>query len=157
MGAVAVVQQTPATTQTTIHPRQVVIVKLLHNSFALDLYSDRLTAQGYAVLNMSSYEAALVAARRYRPAIIVVHDDPDEKIDAAQWLQLQHTDQVGALAMIPLIILASPARALELRPNELPDRVIIVRNRADTLNQMARTIQRLLRVWGLDADKSWPM
>jgi len=157
MGAVAVVQPAPATTQTVIHPRQVVIVKLLHTSFALDLYSDRLTTQGYAVLNMTSYSAAIETARRYRPAVIVVHDDPAEGIDAARWIELQHTDQVAALAMTPLIILASPARALELRPQELPDRVVIVRNRADTLNQLTRTIQRLLRIWGLDAEKSWPV
>ena len=160
MGAVAVVQPASATTpRTLIGARQVVVVKLNHNSFALDLYTDRLIAQGYAVLNMATYTAALEAARRYHPAVIIVHDDPDDQIDAAHWIEIQHNDRVAALAVTPLIVLASPARAAELRPNELPDRVIILRNRADTLNQLTRKVQQLLHIWGLDANAAqvWPL
>ncbi len=137
--------------------RQVLIVKLHNNLYALDLYADRLGAQGYTVFNTSTYGAALDAVHKYHPTLIVVLDDPDAQVDAVQWLERQHTDPNAALAMTPLIILANAARVPELRVQELPDRVIVLRNRADTLNQMTRTVRRLLNVWGLDASQSWPV
>ena len=128
-----------------------VIVKLHHNMYALDLYTDRLHTQGYTVITADNYKNTLDAVYRYRPALIIVHDDPASDVDAVKWLEMQHTDRIAALAMTPLIILADSHRAEELRVQEMPDRVIIIRNRADTLNQLTRTVQRTLRVWGLDS------
>ena len=128
-----------------------VIVKLHHNLYALDLYSDRLHTQGYTVITADNYQNTLDAVHRYHPALIIVHDDPSSDVDAAHWLEMQHTDRVAALTMTPLIILADSERAAVLRVQELPDRVIVLRNRADTLNQLTRTVQRTLRVWGLDS------
>ena len=133
---------------------RLVIVKLHHNQYALDLYADRLTAQGYSVITTSTYADALDAAHRYHPVLIIVHDDLESDIDAVRWLEIQHTDRVPALAMTPLIMLADSDRIAALRIQELPDRVIVLRNRADTLNQLTRTVQRLLRVWGLDTERA---
>lgn len=141
--------QAPPSPQTALN--RAVIVKLHHNLYALDLYSDRLQTQGYSVVSADSYAAMLDAVHRNRPALIIVHDDPAAGVDAVHWLELQHNDRVAALAMTPLIILADAERANQLKVQELPDRVIVLRNRADTLNQLTRTVQRTLRVWGLDS------
>ncbi len=132
-------------------PRQTLILKLYRNPYSLDPYSDRLNSQGYEVLNASTYQVGLEMARESRPALIVAHDNPTDGIDALRWLELQHTDRVAALAMIPLIILADAARVPDLRREEQPDRVVVLQNRADTLNQLTRTIKHVLRVWGLEA------
>jgi len=128
-----------------------VIVKLHHNLYALDLYTDRLHTQGYTVITADNYQNTLDVVHRYQPALIIVHDDPASDVDAVHWLELQHTDRIAALTMTPLIILADSERAALLQVQELPDRVIVIRNRADTLNQLTRTVQRTLRVWGLDS------
>jgi hypothetical protein len=133
---------------------KLIIVKLHHNLYALDLYADRLSTQGYEVITAPTYDEALEAVHHHHPALIIVHDDPDKQVDAVRWLEIQHTDRSSALAMIPLIILADNARVPALRTQELPDRVIVLRNRADTLNQLTRTVKRLLRVWGLDLERA---
>src|SRR5579859_8183970 len=92
-----------------------IIVKLHHNLYALDLYADRLSAQGYSVMTVPTYDEALELVHRYHPALIIVHDDPDLQIDAVQWLEMQHTDRLPWLAMIPLIILADGGRVPALR------------------------------------------
>jgi DNA-binding response OmpR family regulator len=135
-------------------PRQTLIVKLYRNPYSLDPFSDRLNSQGYEVLNASTYQAGLELARKQRPALIVVHDDPVDGIDALRWIELQHTDQVAALAMIPLIILADATRVPLLRREEQPDRVMVLQNRADTLNQLTRTIKHVLRAWGIEGDSA---
>jgi hypothetical protein len=56
--------------------------------------------------------------------------------------------------MIPLIVVADSDRVPALRVQELPDRVVVLRNRADTLNQLTRTVQRLLRIWGFDTTRA---
>jgi hypothetical protein len=143
------IQQSQVAPQTALS--RAVIVKLHHNSYALDLYTDRLHTQGYTVITADNYKDMLSAVHRYQPALIIVHDDPSADVDAVHWLEMQHTDRVVALAMTPLIILADSERAAVLQVQELPDRVIVIRNRADTLNQLTRTVQRTLRVWGLDS------
>ncbi|GEM_PF-1217413 len=130
-------------------PWHAVIVKLYNNNYTLDAYSDRLHSQGYEVINTNNYTGALEMAREYHPALIVAQDDPAANIDAIRWLELQHSDHDPVLAMTPLIIVADAARMSVLRTEELPDRVIVLQNRADTLNQLTRTITRVLRVWGL--------
>lgn len=133
-----------------VETRHALIVKLFNNNYALDPYSDRLHSQGYEVINTTSYSAALEMAHEYSPALIIVQDDPASNVDAVRWIELQHMDRVSALAMTPIIILADAARVTFLRIEELPDRVIILQNRADTLNQLTRTVKRVLSVWGLD-------
>jgi hypothetical protein len=125
------------------------ILKLYNADYALDPYSDRLTSQGYEVVNVHNYQDALEEAHRYRPALIVVYDDPNTDIDAVRWLEMQHSDRSAWMAMTPLLILADASRVPELSIEELPDRVIILRRHADTLNQLTRAVKRILRVWQL--------
>ena len=63
------------------------ILKLYNADYALDPYSDRLTSQGYEVVNVHNYEDALEEAHHCQPALIVVYDDPDTDIDAVRWLE----------------------------------------------------------------------
>lgn len=130
-------------------PRQT-ILKVYNAPYTLDPYHDRLESQGYTVLDGGSYEEALRLAHENRPALIMVYDDPESGIDAVRWLELQHNDRYGWMAMTPLLILADAARMPYLRQEELPDRVVVVQRRADTLNQLTHTVKYLLRVWGLD-------
>jgi DNA-binding response OmpR family regulator len=122
------------------------ILELHATDFALNPYTDRLISQGYEVVQAHNYEEALRAAHECYPALIVVHDDPAANIDAVRWLESQHTDRVWQLALTPLLILADAMRARELRIHELPDRVIVLQRRSDTLNQLARTASRVLRL-----------
>lgn len=126
------------------------IIKLYKTSYSLDPYADRLYSHGYEVINTNTYSSTLKSARESRPALIVVHDDPDNGIDALDWLAMQHFDAASALSMTPLIVLADTARLPILGGERQADRVIILQNRADTLNQLTRTVKRTLRVWGLD-------
>lgn len=142
MSAVLVAQQDALRT---------IIIQLYNNTYALDPYGDRLHSQGYDVINTTNYANALKAAHEFNPALIVVHDDPDKGVDAVHWIEMQHTDRVAALAMTPMIILADASRLTTLRAQELPDRIIVLQRRSETLNQLARTVKRVLRVWGLDS------
>jgi DNA-binding response OmpR family regulator len=131
-------------------PRTTCILELYNTDYALNPYSDRLTSQGYTVVQARTYEEALRLAREYDPVLILVHDDPAAHVDAVRWLEMQHTARESWLAMTPLMILADAARVPELRIHELPDRVIVLQSRADTLNQLNRTVKRLLRLWQLE-------
>jgi hypothetical protein len=126
------------------------ILKLYHTHYSLDPYADRLYSHGYDVVNTLNYLSTLKAAREFHPAMIIVHDTPAEDVDALEWIGCQHGDHDPHLAMIPLVILAEAARVPTLKIEALPDRIIILQNRADTLNQLTRTVKRTLRVWGLD-------
>ncbi|SRR5260221_1821773 len=139
-----------AALQLRSHEPRPLIVKLYNTDYALDPYGDRLISQGYDVMNASTYADALKLVRQYAPALILVYDDPEANVDAIRWLQLQHEDRVARLAMIPLLILADAERIPTLRFEEIADRVVILQRRADTLNQLTRTVRRLLHVWGLD-------
>ena len=121
------------------------ILKLFNVPFTLDPYQDRLISQGYEVANTSSYQEALDYAHEYQPALIIVYDDSDSGIDALEWLCLQHTDRHSWMATTPLIILADVARVDTLKHEELPDRVIVLQRRADTLNHLTRIVNQLLR------------
>jgi response regulator RpfG family c-di-GMP phosphodiesterase len=129
---------------------KLVVLELCNTGNTLDLYSDRLSSQGYSVLSANTYQDALTLAREYAPALIVVYDQPDTNIDAVEWLQLQHMDLKPQLAMIPLLVLADSTRVSELRVHELPDRVVVLQRRSDTLNQLTRTVKRILNVWGFE-------
>jgi CheY-like chemotaxis protein len=121
------------------------ILKLFNVPFALDPYHDRLISQGYEVANVSSYQEALDYAHEYQPSLFIVYDDSDSGIDALEWLRLQHTDRHGWMATTPLIILADALRVDMLKHEELPDRVIVLQRRADTLNHLTRIVNQLLR------------
>jgi hypothetical protein len=136
MSAIPFRQQT-ATKQT--------ILKLYNTPYALDPYYDRLASQGYHVLNGTTYQVALALAQDTRPDLILVYDDLAQQIDALKWLALQHGDNKhGWLATVPLLILADAARVPLLRKEEIPDRVVVLQRRADTLNQVTRTVKTLL-------------
>jgi hypothetical protein len=126
------------------------ILEVYNTDYTLNPYSDRLTSQGYEVVHASSYDEGIKQAHACHPALIVVHDDPNANIDAAHWLELQHYDRIGELAMTPLMILADSARVPALHVEEIPDRVVVIPRRADTLNQLARTVKHLLRTWQLE-------
>ncbi len=126
------------------------ILKLYNTDYTLDPYADRLISQGYEVVNASTYDEALLAAHRCHPALIVVYDDPTTDVDAVRWLEMQHSDRESWMAMTPLLILADASRIPTLRIEELPDRVVVLQRRADTLNHLTRAVKRLLRVWQLE-------
>ncbi|PJF36511.1 MAG: hypothetical protein CUN49_05050 [Candidatus Thermofonsia Clade 1 bacterium] len=126
-------------------PNRIRILKLFNVPFALDPYQDRLISQGYEVFNVTSYQDALNYAHKYQPALFIVYDDSDSGVDALEWLRLQHTDRYGWMATTPLIILADAMRMDMLKPEELPDRVIVLQRRADTLNHLTRIVNQLLR------------
>ncbi len=126
------------------------ILELCNTGTTLDLYSDRLTSNGYQVVSAYNYDEALNMAHEQRPALILVYDDPSTNIDAVRWLELQHSDRMPQLAMTPLLILADAARVPTLRIQELPDRVVVILRRADTLNNLSRTVKYLLNLWQLE-------
>lgn len=126
------------------------IIKLHHTNYSLDPFADRLFSHGYDVINTNNYLATIKAAREMHPALIVVHDDLTNKVDAREWIGMQHYDHDARLAMTPIVVLADGARLPLLRPEAQPDRVIILQNRADTLNHLTRTVKRTLRIWELD-------
>ncbi len=123
------------------------ILELCNTDYTLDPYSDRLVSQGYEVVSAHNYDDALALAHQCQPALVVVYDSPDTNVDAVQWLEMQHTDPNPQLAMTPLLILADASRVPTLNVEELPDRVVVLQRRADTLNQLTRTVKRLLRIW----------
>ena len=71
-------------------------------------------------------------------------------VDAIRWIELQHNDPSPILAMTPLIIMTDYSRLSILRYEEMPDRIMLLQNRADTLNHLTRSVKRILRAWGLD-------
>ena len=130
--------------------RTTCILELYNTDYALNPYSDRLTSQGYEVVAARNYDEALKLAHECDPVLILVHDDLAADVDALRWLEMQHTDRASWLAMTPLMILADAERVPTLRAEELPDRVIVLQKRADTLNQLNRAVKRLLRLWQLE-------
>lgn len=131
-------------------PQQTHILKLYNTPYTLDPYHDRLVSQGYAVTNGTNYDEAIDLAHQNRPSLVLVYDDPDAGVDALEWLRRQHTDRFGWMATTPLLILADTSRMAVLKPEELPDRVVVLQRRADTLNQLTRMVAYMLRVWGLE-------
>lgn len=128
-------------------PQPMYVVKLNNSAYTLDPYRDRLESQGLKVMDGETYEATLDLAVEYHPVLFVVHDDPGAGIDALRWLQIQHTAPQGWMATTPLIILADESRMPELRREELPDRVLVLQRRADTLNRLGYVTRALLNLW----------
>ncbi len=126
------------------------ILKLYNADYTLDPYTDRLVSQGHDVINVHNYDEALETAHRCHPALIVVYDDPSTDVDSVHWLEIQHTDRESWMAMTPLLVLADASRVPTLRIQELPDRVVVLQRRADTLNHLTRAVKRLLRIWQLE-------
>jgi hypothetical protein len=126
------------------------VLKLYNTPYTLDPYHDRLESQGYKVIDGSTYKDALTLAHEHRPLLILVYDDPEQGVDALKWLEIQHTDRYSWMATTPLLILADSARLSLLRAEELPDRVVVLQRRADTLNQLTHMVKYLLRVWDLE-------
>jgi ABC-type Na+ transport system ATPase subunit NatA len=131
------------------HANQPCILKLYNTAYTLDPYHDRLTSQGFDVYETKSYKDALDMAPKLKPCMILVYDDPASDVDAVKWIELQHMAKDSHTAITPLLILADSSRMETLRTEELPDRVVVLQRRADTLNQLTRTVKRLLKVWDL--------
>jgi hypothetical protein len=125
------------------------LLKIYSASYALDPYQDRLESLGFRILNSHNHHEALELALRHRPAMVLVQDDLANGIDALIWLDLQHAQSVGWLATVPLIILATEDRLPVLLREQLPDRVVVLQRRADTLNRLTQTARALLRAWSL--------
>lgn len=125
--------------------KRIRILKLFNMPYTLDPFEDRLISQGYHVHNAENYSAAIAMAHEERPALIIVYDSPDHGVDAFEWIRRQHTDRFGWMATTPLIILADGDRAAHLKSEELPDRIMVLRRHADTLNTLTRLTNRLLR------------
>ncbi|MBX3082139.1 MAG: hypothetical protein KF716_10945 [Anaerolineae bacterium] len=120
------------------------ILELNNTNYTLDPYHDRLESVGFDVIDATTYADGLAFAHTHRPDLIIVHDDPAAGVDAVKWLEMQHNDRQSWLATTPLLILADTTRAAELRIHELPDRVVMVLRRSDTLNQVTRTVKQML-------------
>jgi hypothetical protein len=129
---------------------RICILELCNVGNTLDLYSDRLVSLGYEVVSANNYADAVKLVHQCEPALVVVYDDPATNIDAVRWIETQHMDNDPKWAMIPILILADAARVPDLHIQELPDRVVVLQRRADTLNQLTRTVKKLLRIWELD-------
>jgi len=130
--------------------RRPLIVKWSHSGYSLDPYADRLYSHGYDVINTTNLSSTAKAAHEFHPALLIVQDDPAGGVDALNWLAAQHSDTDATVAMTPLIVLADVGRVGLLRHEEQPDRVVVLMNRADTLNQLTRTVRRTLRAWGME-------
>ncbi len=123
------------------------ILKLFNTTYTLDPYHDRLVSQGYDVLEATSYADAVELAHNTFPELVLVYDDPEAGIDAVRWIELQHGDRFGWMATTPLLILADSGRIPVLKIEELPDRIVLLQRRSDTLNQLTRMVKWLLSVW----------
>ena len=129
---------------------RICILELCNVGNTLDLYSDRLSSSGYEVVSANNYADAMKLVHQCRPSLVVVYDDPATNIDAVRWIETQHMDDDPQWAMIPILILADASRVPALQVQELPDRVVVLQRRSDTLNQLTRMVKRLLRVWELE-------
>lgn len=108
-----------------VTPRPI-IIKLENGSYLFDRWRDWLTDAGFHILRARNYTDALRLARRTAPVLILVADDPRRGIDAVEWLEMQHSDVAPHLPMTPLLMIAHSQNAMELRLQELPDRVLLL-------------------------------
>jgi CheY-like chemotaxis protein len=126
-------------------PRPLVI-KVDATHYPLDVFSDRLVSEGFQVVKAASLKEGIKLARRCKPDLVVAVDDPATGIDAAEWLELQHSDNEVTLAMTPLLILAESNRVERLRIHELPDRVRVLQRPLD-LRELIRAARQMLAAW----------
>ena len=99
------------------------IIKLDARQYRIDTYHEGLIAHGFQVVRGASTKDGIKLARRIKPDLIIVFDNPRAGLDASQWLQIQHSDSVASLAMTPLLIIATSQRAAQLTIDQLPGRV----------------------------------
>jgi hypothetical protein len=106
-------------------PRPLVL-KLDAKQYRLDPYTEGLIADGFQVVRGTTPKEGLRLARRAKPDLCLVFDNPKAGLDGKEWLALQHADVEAWLVMIPLLIVAERKRGAELRLHELPGRVRVV-------------------------------
>lgn len=102
------------------------IIKVDPTHHRLDTIANWFVENGFQVIKAASIKEGIKLARRSKPTLIVAVDNPKAGLDAAHWLETQHSDTEGALAMTPLLIVAEANRATRLVVHELPDRVKVV-------------------------------
>lgn len=126
-------------------PRIISILEVNKTAYTLDPYADRLNASGFVVTVADSIDKGLQTARDLYPGVIVVYDDPQSGLDALDWIKAQHYARESWLATLPLIVLADAARMDTLRIERIPDRVIVLQRKSDSLNQLTRYVKYLTR------------
>ncbi len=120
-----------------------VVVKVDATRYRLDTLTNRFIDAGFQVVKATSIKEGLKVARRCKPNLIVAIDNLRSGLDAVQWLELQHSDVEGALAMTPLLIVTDNKRVESLRIHELPDRVKVLQ-RSRKHEAVVNNAQRLL-------------
>lgn len=129
-----------------LHEPRPVVVKVDVAHMFQDTFSNHLIEAGFQVVKAASIKDGIKVARRCKPHLILVIDNPKQQIDAASWLEAQHTDTEPSLAVTPLLIVASQKRAERLRVHELPDRVQVVANPTHP-SMLSHQLRLLLSVW----------
>ena len=119
------------------------ILKLDAKQYRLDPFREELIGAGFQVVRGASLAEGLKLARRARPDLCLVFDNPKAGVDGQAWLSLQHSDVEAMLATVPLIIVAERKRMVGLRPHELPGRVKVVSAPVE-MTQLIPTITQLL-------------
>lgn len=99
------------------------IIKLDARQYRIDTYHEGLIAHGFQVVRGASTKDGIKLARRIKPDLIIVFDNPRAGLDASEWLHIQHSDSVASLAMTPLLIIATSQRMAQLTIDQLPGRV----------------------------------
>lgn len=102
------------------------LVKIDVNHYRIDTLSAALIEAGFQLVKAASVKEGLKLARRCHPNLILALDNPQADVDAARWLEMQHSDPEGSLVMTPLLILADEKRIERLKIHELPDRVKVL-------------------------------
>lgn len=102
------------------------IIKIDAAHHRLDSITGWLIENGFQVVKAASIKEGIKLARRSKPTLIVAIDNPKAGLDAAHWLEIQHSDTESTLAMTPLLIVADTHRATRLYVHELPDRVKVL-------------------------------
>lgn len=128
------------------HAPRLTIIKLDNSYYLRDRWRDRLTEAGFQVIRARDYQDGLRLARRIHPDLIFLVDDQPRGMDAIEWIELQHTDQDGVLALTPLLILAGRKAGAEVRLQELPDRVRLLLRPIDPA-LVIRAAQEMITHW----------
>ena len=123
-----------------------ILIKLDNSYYLRDRWRDRLVEAGFQVIRARDFQDGLRLARRLHPELIFIVDDQRRGIDAIEWIELQHADQDGILAVTPLLILAGRKAAEEVRLQELPDRVRLLARPVDAA-QVVTTIREMITRW----------
>lgn len=122
------------------------IVKVDAAHHRLDTITNWFIDNGFQVVKAASIKEGIKLARRSKPTLIVAVDNPKAGLDAAHWLETQHSDSESALAMTPLLIIAETTRAPRLIVHELPDRVKVLSKPLTPENLLAAA-HHILNAW----------